>query len=277
MTETDKVHGALCDVYEVVEDAQARWAKVAKEEGWVDSCRPGCAGCCHMVATATLVEAIAIVVQLRRQGDLERFESMMDEPTSPIGRGIAAANESGMSTYEWLRRRIRCPLLSASSECLVYPMRPIVCRLYSTNGPREDCWVPGAKVPAPDKREIRDAAWAMFAELSRAAGLPLQAAPLPVVLQWALWIEVRGFTYFKMKLAGTIHESELASMLHWGRVESTTGRTWELTEDHGFRCGICGKVSHNRNDLVNRYCGQCNVFHEDLERTARIHTRGAHG
>jgi Fe-S-cluster containining protein len=211
------------------------------------------------------------VVQLRRQGLLERYEAMLNKPGSPLGRALAAANEDGMNTREWLRRRVRCPLLNMSEECFVYKARPVVCRLYVTNGPSENCWEPGARIPSLDRRDSRDAAWAAFDATSKEAGIPLLAAPLPVTLEWALWVELRGISYLKTKLAGTIHASQVASMLHWGRLENPSGRTWEMTEDFGFKCGICERVSHNRNDLKNRYCAQCNVYHEDLERTAQIH------
>jgi hypothetical protein len=29
-------------------------------------------------------------------------------------------------------------------------------------------------------------------------------------------------------------------------------------------CPKCGMVSHNPNDVENRYCGACHAFHDDL-------------
>lgn len=29
-----------------------------------------------------------------------------------------------------------------------------------------------------------------------------------------------------------------------------------------IRCLVCRKTSYNRNDVLNRFCGMCNVFHE---------------
>jgi hypothetical protein len=28
-------------------------------------------------------------------------------------------------------------------------------------------------------------------------------------------------------------------------------------------CLLCGLTSHNPNDVINRYCGYCHIFHED--------------
>ena len=29
-------------------------------------------------------------------------------------------------------------------------------------------------------------------------------------------------------------------------------------------CPVCGKRSHNPNDVENRYCGHCHKFHDDM-------------
>jgi hypothetical protein len=33
------------------------------------------------------------------------------------------------------------------------------------------------------------------------------------------------------------------------------------TEDEAILCLTCGAVSHNRNDIEQRYCGRCHRFH----------------
>jgi len=40
--------------------------------------------------------------------------------------------------------------------------------------------------------------------------------------------------------------------------------TYTLT-DHGITCHLCGFSSANPNDMRERYCGHCHVFHEDLD------------
>jgi len=36
-----------------------------------------------------------------------------------------------------------------------------------------------------------------------------------------------------------------------------------LDEGRAIKCLICGMVSHNPNDVAQRYCGKCHRFHED--------------
>jgi len=31
----------------------------------------------------------------------------------------------------------------------------------------------------------------------------------------------------------------------------------------GIRCLTCGRTSYNRNDVEQRYCGNCHRFHDD--------------
>jgi hypothetical protein len=46
--------------------------------------------------------------------------------------------------------------------------------------------------------------------------------------------------------------------------------TFEILEDgKAIKCRKCNLTSHNKNDVENRYCGHCHVFHEDLWPPAR--------
>jgi len=49
--------------------------------------------------------------------------------------------------------------------------------------------------------------------------------------------------------------------------------TYEIvTDEKGtrIRCLICGRTSWHPEDVRNRYCGACKVFHEDLELARRV-------
>ena len=43
-------------------------------------------------------------------------------------------------------------------------------------------------------------------------------------------------------------------------------QTYEILLDTGegraIRCNVCGMTSYNANDVRERYCGRCHVFHE---------------
>jgi hypothetical protein len=36
-----------------------------------------------------------------------------------------------------------------------------------------------------------------------------------------------------------------------------------LQSPRAIQCLVCGRVSHNPNDVAEKYCGYCRVFHED--------------
>ena len=40
--------------------------------------------------------------------------------------------------------------------------------------------------------------------------------------------------------------------------------TYTIGQDgKSITCLRCGRTSHNRNDVAQRYCGYCHVFHDD--------------
>ncbi len=40
-------------------------------------------------------------------------------------------------------------------------------------------------------------------------------------------------------------------------------KTYEIKNGGGaIKCKICGLISHNINDVKNKYCGYCHKFHE---------------
>ncbi len=41
----------------------------------------------------------------------------------------------------------------------------------------------------------------------------------------------------------------------------------EKTGQEQIMCLNCGRVSHNPNDVANKYCGHCHIFHEDTAPT----------
>ena len=37
------------------------------------------------------------------------------------------------------------------------------------------------------------------------------------------------------------------------------------SDGKSITCHRCGKTSYNRNDVAERYCGQCHAFHDDVD------------
>jgi len=81
------------------------------------SCRSGCAGCCQVDLTVSSIEAASIAEHLRAT----RAEA---EPPA-LGAEAAATFCAEDATADALPR---CVFLSAADACLIYPVRPLVCR-----------------------------------------------------------------------------------------------------------------------------------------------------
>lgn len=44
--------------------------------------------------------------------------------------------------------------------------------------------------------------------------------------------------------------------------------TYEIVEDgKAIKCCVCGLTSYHPEDVGNRYCGKCHVFHDDIHLT----------
>lgn len=52
--------------------------------------------------------------------------------------------------------------------------------------------------------------------------------------------------------------------------ERVINRGYTITRNHlgeyAITCHKCDRISYNKNDVENRYCGFCHVFHEDKEK-----------
>lgn len=46
-------------------------------------------------------------------------------------------------------------------------------------------------------------------------------------------------------------------------------RTYRI-DGETITCGRCGRTSHHPEDVKNRYCGNCHVFHDDIPEAERL-------
>jgi Fe-S-cluster containining protein len=99
-------------------------------------CDLHCTDCCHAVFGLFLIEAVYLQQHFRRltteerQGALLRAEQF-DQEFQELQQGIANSNHTAEETASWFgNERVRCPLLDDRSECILYPHRPITCRVY---------------------------------------------------------------------------------------------------------------------------------------------------
>ncbi len=99
-------------------------------------CEPGCADCCHALFGLFLIEAVFM------KRDFDQLDE--DVRTAALQRGEEAdralekleetlrtfKDDPQMISYSMARARIRCPLLNDDDACILYPYRPITCRVY---------------------------------------------------------------------------------------------------------------------------------------------------
>ena len=99
-------------------------------------CEPHCADCCHAVFGLFLIEAVFLKHDFDRLPEEDRLAALRradeaDKELKVLERTLKEfEGDPQMSSYAMGKARIRCPLLSDDNECILYPHRPITCRVY---------------------------------------------------------------------------------------------------------------------------------------------------
>ena len=120
----------------LVSKADQAFQRMAGEFSECIKCEPHCADCCQAVFGLFMIEAVFL------KRDFDRLDE--EEREAALKRGHEAAmaieklegtlkefeNDPQMMAYSMARTRIRCPLLNDDNECILYPYRPITCRVY---------------------------------------------------------------------------------------------------------------------------------------------------
>ncbi len=171
----------------LVAKADVVFREMARDYGSSINCRPQCADCCHAVFGLFLVEAAYLKQQFEKlpaedrqealaradkaDKELRRMEQRLEQRLRHYGddpRTLAEAMG---------RERVRCPLLTDGSECLLYPYRPITCRAYGiptvSGGRLHVCWKSGFKKGQSYPAFNLDA---VYKELYRLSGILLEKA-----------------------------------------------------------------------------------------------------
>jgi Fe-S-cluster containining protein len=127
----------LFQSYELLADhADAAFHRMEKEYGIHIKCERFCADCCHAVFGLFLIE----VAYLKKHFDQLDYQAIngalmrcndTDRALKRLEIKLQANEEDAqMQSYILARERIRCPLLNDKKECVLYPYRPITCRVY---------------------------------------------------------------------------------------------------------------------------------------------------
>ena len=120
----------------LVQKADQAFQGISEEFEACVRCEPHCADCCHAVFGLFLIEAVFIKQDFDKLGEKERAAALKraDEAKRELEVLERTLKEfegdPRMMAYSMARARIRCPLLSDNNECILYPFRPITCRVY---------------------------------------------------------------------------------------------------------------------------------------------------
>lgn len=103
-------------------------------------CQQGCTDCCYALFDLSLIEAMYLKYHFDQMisGDLraeiEEKANAADRRIYRIKKDAYKSVKNGTDenevVQEMSRERVRCPLLTDADQCLLYPYRPIVCRIY---------------------------------------------------------------------------------------------------------------------------------------------------
>jgi Fe-S-cluster containining protein len=127
----------LFQSYEFLTDkADAAFHRMEKEYDTCIKCERYCSDCCHAVFGLFLIEAACLKQhfdQLDHQAIKESLQRCNDTDRALKRLEIklqANEEDAQMQNYILARERVRCPLLDDKRECILYPYRPITCRVY---------------------------------------------------------------------------------------------------------------------------------------------------
>ena len=128
---------SLFQNYELIVDrADRAFQSMEKEFGELIKCRKSCSDCCYAVFGLFLIEAVyikskfdlidpkeiqgAVLRCSETERSIKRLEMKLRKfEYDPVMQSMVYATE-----------RIRCPLLDDNNSCVIYPHRPITCRVY---------------------------------------------------------------------------------------------------------------------------------------------------
>ena len=116
--------------------ADAAFEQVARDCPDAVRCRRHCDDCCHAVFGLFLVEAAYLQTFFGGLPSDVKSETILrcglaDQELARLQQSMEAQGQTGGGVGDPLASaRVRCPLLSADKDCVLYPQRPVTCRIY---------------------------------------------------------------------------------------------------------------------------------------------------
>lgn len=135
----------------LVAEADDRFQEIQRGYGEQIKCAIKCSDCCSSVFGLFLVESVYLNREFKRLDRRKRREALLrgdkaDRDLLEIEKKIGACDPEAQA-IDMARERVRCPLLDDGGKCLLYPARPLTCRVYGIpaliNGKVRACWKAG--------------------------------------------------------------------------------------------------------------------------------------
>ena len=120
----------------LVSKADQAFERMAGEFEGCIKCESHCADCCHAVFGLFMIEAVFLKHDFDQLAKEERDAALhrgseADKEFEKLERSLEIfKDDPQMRGYSLAKARIRCPLLNDDNECILYPYRPITCRVY---------------------------------------------------------------------------------------------------------------------------------------------------
>nr|HID58791.1 hypothetical protein [Desulfobacterales bacterium] len=120
----------------LVKKADHAFLIMKRDYGDFIRCRIHCSDCCHAIFGLFLIEAAYIKHHFSQLNRNEKREAILraersDKDLLEIEERLKVyENNQRMRVFALSKERVRCPLLDQNQECILYPFRPITCRVY---------------------------------------------------------------------------------------------------------------------------------------------------
>jgi Fe-S-cluster containining protein len=120
----------------LVDKADEAFRRMEKEYGTCIRCQPHCSDCCHAVFGLFIIEVAFLKQHFDQLDGEEAREALLrcDDMERALKRLEIRLqkheDDPQMQAYVMAQERIRCPLLNENQDCILYPYRPITCRVY---------------------------------------------------------------------------------------------------------------------------------------------------
>lgn len=169
----------------LVDKADQAFLRMEQEHSECIKCERHCSDCCHAVFGLFLIEVAYLKQHFGKlDKSLMRSAFLMGDRADADFKKIekklqSHENDPQMRAYVLARERIRCPLLDKNQDCILYPYRPITCRVYGIptriHGTARVCgkagFIKGKDYPVFDLDGVYRDLYALSKELLKSSGI----------------------------------------------------------------------------------------------------------